>query len=289
MTVIAPRDFAVAYSGGLDSTAVAYIYGKEYGGTMHLLTMDHKIGHLFPKLALRHVKDLRRIFGPERVIHEFLYTRQTFDHLYLHRWWADYREYRSHFVWCLACNLALDVHIIIHCLRHRVPSVLFCSSVGGQRYAVMSVPVTTRQRIDFYGEYGIRYRVPLLERGISKDEERKVLKDAGIWPGYRFRRAALGVQPLCLPGNFQHLPDTLFDIHPIYDDDQVKRFIMEKTPLMRKIIADHFRRQGEEIQPLVSAVGALRDAQAKEDREGSNPEGSLVPLNGKDHSGLDSL
>ena len=64
---------------------------------------------------------------------------------------------------------------IIYNLEHNVSNTFICSSVGGE-YAAMSMPITREKNVEFYKRYGIRYNAPLLDMGINKNEERKIMK-----------------------------------------------------------------------------------------------------------------
>jgi hypothetical protein len=158
----------------------------------------------------------------------------------------------GHFIWCLGCNLSLMTKVIIHNLLYSVPTHLYCSSVGGQ-YAVMSMSVTHAEWKKLYAEYGIDFRTPLLNADIAKGEERAIMKKAGIWVGYRFRRGVHGVQPICLPG-LQHILDVLVDFHTEYDKDKVREYIHSRWPLMKAIIEDYFSRRGLDLEERIQRI-----------------------------------
>ncbi len=244
-----PGSFHVNYSGGLDSTAVAYIMGRKYAGDIYLYTLHHSYGSLFVGWSRRHVEDLRRIFGPERVHHVIYNQTQTFNRLTVKRLVADWKPYGGHLIWCLGCQLAMLTHTIIRCLEHSIPRNFLCSSVGGE-YAVMSMPVTRREMGRLYWEYGIDYRTPLIEYGIDKRMERALMEDAGMWSGYRFRRGVHGVQPICIQG-FQHIGDVVFDWHTVYPPDKVEKYIRDKSPLIGKIVKEYFNEKNMDVEKLI--------------------------------------
>jgi hypothetical protein len=248
------RDITVCYSGGLDSTYVAQLMGREYGGQVHLFTML-PYGNLFWKWADRHVVDLKRLLGEDKVHHHYEDTRRLFDEITVNTLLADLKTYKSHFIWCLGCQYAMVARVIVYNLEHQVPYIFFSSSVGGE-YAVMSMPVTHACWAEFYAEYGIEFRAPLLERNILKAQERQELREQGVWPGHRFNRAVLGVQPLCVFG-LQHLADILFNVHTSYDPAQVQRFLEDKKPILRKHIDAHFRRKRQDVGELVEQLRGL--------------------------------
>lgn len=246
-------DITVCFSGGLDSTYVANMMGREYSGKVHLFTML-PYGQLFPRWADRHAADLAELLGEDRVFHHYEDTKALFHDITVGTFFKDWVKYKSHFVWCLGCQCAMVAKVIIYNLEHQVPYVFFSSSVGGQ-YAVMSMPVTHKNWKNFYREYGIVFQAPLLDRNIKKPQEREELRALGVWIGYRFNRAVLGVQPFCVYG-LQHILDILFHVHTTYDPYQVDRFFQDKAPILRNHIDEHFKKKGVEIQPLIDNLNA---------------------------------
>lgn len=246
-----PGHFSVAYSGGLDSTAVAYIHGRKYTGDIYLYTMHHNYGNLWPELSRRHTKDLVRIFPGRRVDHVITNQTDVFNAITGKSLMKDWKPYGGHVIWCLGCHLGMLTNIIVRCLEHGVPRTSICSSVGGE-YAVMSMPVTRQAMSEIYWKYGIEYRAPLLEMGINKEAERALLKDLGMWIGYRFRRGVHGVQPICLPC-LQHAGDVFFDWHTTYDASLVRRYIEDKTPIIDGIVQRKIAEKGLDLAALVAA------------------------------------
>ncbi len=245
------EDITVCYSGGLDSTYVARMMGKEYGGAVHLFTMV-PYGQLFPRWADHHARDLRTMLAPQPVYHHYEDTRELFREFAVRTFVSDWVKYKSHFTWCLGCHCAMIARVVVYNLERQIPHVMFSSSVGGQ-YAVMSMPVTHANWHRFYGEYGIEFHAPLLERNIEKHQERRELLEAGMWIGYRFNRAVLGVQPLCIFG-LQHIMDILFHMHTTYDPYQVNRFFRDREEKMHAHIREHFRARGVNVETLVQSL-----------------------------------
>jgi hypothetical protein len=244
-----PGDFTVCYSGGLDSTAVAYMMAFKYTGKVHLWTLDHNYGSLFAGWSRKHAEDLARILGRERVTHTINNVSDVFQRLTLSTFWHDLKEYRSHFIWCLGCQLSMVAKVIVYNLIHSVPRVFLCSSTGGE-YAVMSMPISVATKQKLYWEYGIHLRTPLLEWGMTKEDERKVLKEAGIWSGVRLRRGTHFVQPYCIPG-LQHIGDVFFDFHTTYPPEQVERYILDKAILIREYVRERIAEEGLDLEELI--------------------------------------
>ena len=105
--------------------------------------------------------------------------------------------------------------------------------------------------INFYKKYGIRYNAPLLDLGINKNEERRIMKEHDIEPGWGKRRSHQGFQPICAIG-FQHTLDILFDWHTTYPPDRVEEFLSEKTKIMDTIIRRELINRGHDPDALIA-------------------------------------
>ena len=252
-------DFSVCFSGGIDSTFVACYFGLKYGKNVHLVTVDHGYGNLLPSLRLKHVQDVKRLLGEDRVKHQFVNIKNIFNQILIYSLKEDYKRYRSNFIWCLGCILSLHTYMIIYNLIHTVPKCFLCSSVGGNTYAVMSIPVTVNAMRRFYASFGIFFSTPILDFNIEKKDEKKQLRKWGIWPGLVVGKGTLGVQPICIPGFLQHWKDIFFDIHPIYDNEKVADFIKRKTIIMEKVIKQYFKNNLQFLESRKRTLRALND------------------------------
>ena len=242
------KSFSVLYSGGLDSAAVALLMGKNIPGGIHLLTYMHQYGALFNEWSRRHNDDLRRELG-DRVHHHLVDHTRIWDEIGAKRMLRDALKYKSHFTVCLGCQQAMATHTILYDLEHNVTNAFICSSVGGE-YASMSMAVTREKNVEFYARYGIRYNAPLLDLGINKNEERELMAEHNIDPGWGRRRSHQGYQPICLIG-FQHALDILFDWHTTYPPDQVEAFLDEKAVIMDRIIRRALIERGHDPDELI--------------------------------------
>jgi hypothetical protein len=251
-------DVSVGYSGGLDSTSVAYIAALQKKGRVHLHTFRHGYGYLFYYWVKRTFRTLEAVLGPEVVTHRYVYTKDLFDEIAMKSLLADGRKYGQYFGCCLGCTLSFITKMIIFNIENKVPHIMFGSSVGGT-YAVMSMPVTVAANKAFCGKYGILYTPPLLENNIVKQVERDMLDKAGIFRGLRFLdKHSFGNQGYCLL-SVQHLPDVLFNVHPIYDPEQVSRFIADKRPICERYIEDYFRKKGVDLEAGVEKLRKLTE------------------------------
>ena len=246
-------DATVFYSGGLDSSAVAYMTALQEKGRVHLFTIDHGYGYLFARWASGSYRSLARAVGAGRLVHQYHSTRRLFTRLAVGDLVRDRLRYGQWFGCCLGCTLATLTEALIYNLERGVPHIMMGSSVGGE-YAVMSMPVSVQLFKRICGDYGVIYSAPLLEGRIVKSQERALLRGAGIDTGIRFKdKRSFGNQGYCLP-SLQHLPDVIFNVHPEYRPEQVERFILDKIPICREYIEEHFHRAGRSLSELVDSL-----------------------------------
>ncbi len=245
------QDFSVLYSGGLDSAAVAIYMGQHCQGKAHLLTYMHQYGALFNEWSRRHNPDLARILGEDGFEHHLIDLTRVWNDVGFKSVLRDAAAYRGHWVLCLGCQQSMAAHSIIYSLERNITNTFICSSVGGE-YAVMSMAVTREKNIENYARYGIRYNAPLLDLGINKNEERKILRDLGVEPGWGKRRSHQGYQPICLLG-FQHALDITVDWHTTYPPDRVGRYLDDKFDIMDRVIRRVLTEKGHDPDALIAA------------------------------------
>lgn len=249
-------DVTVCYSGGLDSTSVAYLAAKQDRGRVHLFTLDHGYGYLFNRWSRHTARSLGRVVGGDRVVHKIQDTHPLHKKLGIDTVLADRKRYGQWFGCCMACTMSMITEAVIYNLERKIPHLMMGSSVGGQ-YAVMSMPVVIALQKEFCGRYGVIYSTPLLDDVIVKAQERKTLEEAGVFRGLRFLdKHSFGNQGYCML-SLQHLPDVLFNRHDTYDPAMVRAFYLDKLPICEAYIADYFERTHQDLDPLVSRLRAL--------------------------------
>lgn len=265
------QDFSVLYSGGLDSAAVAIYMGQHCQGKAHLLTYMHQYGALFNEWSRRHNPDLTRILGDDGYEHHLIDLTKVWDEVGFKKVLRDALTYKGHWVLCLGCQQSMAAHSIIYNLERNITNTFICSSVGGE-YAVMSMAVTREKNIENYARYGIRYNAPLLDLGINKTEERRILRDLDVDPGWGKRRSHQGYQPICVLG-FQHTLDIVMDWHTTYPPDRVGAFLEDKFEIMDRVIRRLLEEKGHDPDELIqrnlqkyraeeAAIAAVRDRAA---------------------------
>jgi hypothetical protein len=266
------ESFSVLYSGGLDSAAVALLMGGMIDGGIHLLTYRHDYGALFNEWSRKHNADLRRVLG-DRVYHHLIDLTATWNEVGASRMTRDMIKYRGHWVCCLGCQQSMATHTIIYNLEHNITNSFICSSVGGE-YAAMSMSITRQTNIETYAKYGVRYNAPLMDMGIGKNEERRLMRAHDIEPGWGRRRSHQGFQPICVIG-FQHALDIVFDWHTTYPPDRVEEFLVDKAVIMDRIIRRTLAERGHDPDELIernrviyereeAAIAAVRAKRAME-------------------------
>ena len=243
---------SVCYSGGLDSTWVAYQVASR-GKRVHLHTLDHGHGYLFNRWSRKTSRSLASSVGQDLVTHAFLDTKDLFKDVALANILGDINKYGESFGCCLGCTMAMVTKIVIYNLEHQVAYIMMGSSVGGQ-YAVMSMPVIIQLQREFCARFGLIYSAPLIEDQVVKAVERRDLSHAGVSTGARFLdKHSFGNQGYCLL-SLQHLPDVLLNMHPNYDPAAVERFFLDKLPLCEAYIQQHFSRAGASLEEAVARM-----------------------------------
>lgn len=245
------KEVSLCFSGGLDSTATAILLGEGYSGKIHLLTMLHGHGQLFPGLSLRHVNDLKRILDKERVEHHFISTKEIFRRVVVSSFLKDSKKYGWQVACCLGCFLGFATALIIYNLERRISYMAVASCPHDVEACFNAQPAVIQGLKDLYTKYGIRYSHPLIELNMNKSRERRFLRSQGIWPGLRVRHRTLGVQPICILGNLITWPDIFVNVHPHYDNKSMKEYIDSKKSIIYEYIAEHFRKSGKNLDELI--------------------------------------
>lgn len=220
------------FSGGLDSAAAAILLAQVHR-EVWLLTFDNGHGHLGVERSRGAGRDLERRF-PGRIFHSVHSVAPLFQQLVAGDLAGTYRRYRSRFVWCFGCKLAMHSATIAHCLIHGVG----IASDGSSRetdYFVEQSPLGLELIDSLYEEHGVAFSTPV-HRLSGRDEAQRLLERHGVRRGFAVRGRNPGTQPLCVPGNGIYLLSTLFSLHPDFPADQVRRFYEDKAPACRRWI-----------------------------------------------------
>jgi hypothetical protein len=237
------------FSGGLDSTATVLLLSESFD-RIHLMTYNNGYGHFFINWSKKQTKNFDRILGKERYVHNILSCKDLFSKLVVGNLSKNYRTYKSKFIWCMGCKLAMHTHNIIYSLEHGINFASDGSSPETDYYVEQMSLSLKRIRL-FYSEYGIEFSTPIHEVK-TREEEKKLLESKGVKKvGIKVMDRNPGTQPLCVPGNFIYFASTFFRIHPRYSEATVEKFIDEKLSIARIFIKDYFDKKGLVLEKLV--------------------------------------
>lgn len=247
-TMTRQGESTVMFSGGLDSTTTVVLLSDIYE-KLHLLTFCNGYGHCFIRWSEKQRANFDRILGRDRYVHVIQDCSELFERLLIDTLPRDYRAYKSKFIWCMACKLAMHTCTIMYCLEHGIRHSSDGSSTQ-TNYYVEQMEASLKSIKDYYGEFGIDFSTPVYRVG-SRDEEKRILAQKGI------KKVGLGVagrnpgtQPLCVPGNLIYLFSTFFKIHPRYAQDDVLRFIDEKKKIAVSYMREKLGEKGLEMDQL---------------------------------------
>ncbi len=235
------------FSGGVDSTTTALMLAERFD-RVHLLTWGNGYGHYRLDRTRRRADELRRLCG-DRFVHTVGSVQDLFETLVVNQVAAEFRAYRSAFVWCLGCKLAMHTRSIEYCLKHGIGTMADGSSQStGEMVEQMLVSVVMIR--DFYARYGIDFRTPVYT--VPRDDEIALLKQRGFRMGLRIGNRFLGVQPKCHAGELYYLPFLLFNQPPGHDPDKVQAFLEEKRAVAHRHLVAWARGEGIELPPAAA-------------------------------------
>ncbi len=227
------RQVSLMFSGGVDSTMTAMLLGEKYD-RVHLLTFGNGYGHYKLDRTRKRAAELRRHLGPGRLVHTIESVKELFEAV-MADLIGDFSRYRSGFIWCMGCKIAMHTRSIIYNLEHGVDQMADGSS-GSTGEMVEQMLLSVYMIREMYDRYGITYSTPVYT--IPREEEIRILKEKGFRMGLRIGDRFLGVQPKCHPGELYYLPFLLLNQPPKHDEELVARFIEEKREVAHRIIVE---------------------------------------------------
>jgi hypothetical protein len=246
------KETTIMYSGGLDSTATVLLLSEMFD-RVHLLTYDNGYGQFFIDWSKRHNKNFNRIIGKDKYVHTITSCKELFSKLVVGNLGKNYKAYKSRFIWCMGCKLAMHTHSIIYSLEHGIDTASDGSSPETDYY-VEQMSLSLKRIRQFYGEYGINFSTPIHDVK-TREEEKKLLESKGMKKvGIKVMDRNPGTQPLCVPGNFIYFASTFFKMHPKYSEETVEKFINEKLPIAREFIKEYFDKKGMDLEKLAKSL-----------------------------------
>jgi len=225
-------EVAALYSGGVDSSVVAVKLLESFD-RVHLLTWDTAAGIIGPSRS-RYPASVLSTRYPDRILHVVDSCAEEFDRIIRSNLVRTYLRYRSRFVWCMGCKLAMHAATLRYCRRMRVHDAADGSSLE-TAYYVEQMPVSVDWLRDFYRNRGVTFHTPA-HAFPTREAKIRFLDDADLPRGRTVLGRNPGTQPFCVPGNFIYLLSTAFDIHPRFDPDRVLEFLRSAEPVLDELI-----------------------------------------------------
>ncbi len=239
-TDVAPEntDVALMFSGGLDSSAAALELARQYR-RVHLLTYRNGFGHFFVDRSRQRAAAIREALkdtpGAGEIVHEVLSTRDHFDQLLVKSAVADFKEYKSGFIWCMGCKLAMHARSAAYCLENGITKMTDGSNSGTDEMVEQSLLSLSMVRA-FYKRFDIDFFTPVYEQ--TREQSRKTLEKLGVRTGFKVMDRHLGVQPTCVAGELYYMPYLLFNKRVKHEDKVVMSFIAAKMPIAEKLVRE---------------------------------------------------
>jgi len=240
-------EIALMFSGGLDSTATAIMLAEKYA-RVHLITYRTGYGHFRHDRTRKRVDALNRAMG-DRFVYTLMSTKSYFDQILVDSALADFKKYKSGFIWCMGCKVAMHMRSAIYCLENGLRYMSDGSNEGTNEMVEQMLVSLTLIRF-FYERYGIDFGTPVYE--MTRDESRELLEKWGLEMGVRVMDRHLGVQPTCIAGELYYVPYLLFNKRVKHDEATVASFIDEKQRICDGIVRDYFGGKGIELDELIA-------------------------------------
>ena len=246
------NESAVMFSGGLDSTTTVVLLSDVFE-RLHLLTFKNGYGHWFVGWSKKHKASFDRLLGPKRYVHVIQDCSDLFERLLIDTLPEDYKRYKSKFIWCMACKLAMHTYTIMYCLEHQIRHSSDGSSLE-TNYYVEQMEASLKAIRRYYGEFGVDFSTPIHRVG-SRDEEKRILAKRGIdGVGVSIAGRNPGTQPLCIPGNLIYFFSTFFKVHPRYPEESVLSFIEEKKKIAVAFMRERLASRGIDMEESVAEL-----------------------------------
>ncbi len=211
------------FSGGVNSTVAAVFLSQEYE-KVHLLTYCNGHGEYHRTKSRDRAEELNRKLG-NKFVHRLISIEELFERMVLDTLLEDYQKYRSAFIWCMGCKMAMHTRSIIYNIENDIRFMCDGSSQDTSEMVEQMLMSVSMVKM-FYKKYGIDYSVPVYEQ--SRQEKRKMLEKMKFKMGIPIRDRYLGIQPKCIPGEVYYMPYLLFNKALEHEEMRVVQFIQQK-------------------------------------------------------------
>jgi PP-loop superfamily ATP-utilizing enzyme len=109
---------SLMFSGGIDSTNAAIKLSEEYD-KVHLLTYCNGYGHFYLENSKKRAIELNNKFQ-NKFIHHLIPIGDIFNKMIVATLLKDYKEFKSGFIWCMGCKMAMHTRSIIYNLENNI-------------------------------------------------------------------------------------------------------------------------------------------------------------------------
>ena len=244
---VKPDEIALMFSGGVDSTATAVMLAERYD-KVHLVTYRNGYGHWHHHRSGMRLDELNQRLG-NKFTYTLISTKGYFDKVIVDTVLADYRRYKSGFIWFMGCKLAMHMRSIAFCLEHGLTITTDGSNSDTAEMVEQSLLSLSLIRF-FYEDHTVDFGTPVYE--VRRAESRELIKDLGIRMGVQVLDRHLCIQPTCVAGELYYLPYLLMNKPVNHDETAVSRFIEEKEVICRKVLGAYFEAKGVDLDALMA-------------------------------------
>lgn len=219
------KEAIILYSGGLDSSAVAGLYGFKGYNRLHLLTFDNgcQSNIDLSKVKLFSIKDR---FPDTQYIHKILSSKYPFKKIAIETLEEDFKDYSTNLV-CVGCKMSMHTESVLYAIENNIGEVVDGFAKRQKEYPEQDkVFIEYMQR--FYSKYNLIYSSPLYERVKTKNDVKDIL--------IRFNLSTKSIEPDCLFGD---------SFSPASKKD-IRKYFTVKKPMLDKYIEESLQEMGLE-------------------------------------------
>lgn len=269
-------EIALMFSGGIDSTATAVMLAERHS-RVHLVTYKNGYGHYYHHRTAHRVRELNRKLG-DRFSYTLISTKSYFDEILVDSVLADYRQYRSGFIWFMGCKMAMHMRTAVYCLEHGLPQTTDGSNEDTSEMVEQMLISLTLVR-GFYEDHTVHFGTPVYE--VAREASRQYIAGLGLKMGIQLMDRHLCIQPTCIAGELYYMPYLLFNKKVKHDEATVAQFIAEKQAIAGRIIERYFAQRGVSLQALLEdrrrQLAEAKFVDAKQAVTGTGPAVNASP------------